>query len=186
LGRRIEVVPYDPRWPAAFGREAEALRRVFGSGVEAIHHVGSTSVPGLTAKPVIDILVVVKETTERARCDDNLRALGYRVRGECLDAGGTPGRFYYCKPVEGARTHHLHVCRVGHFQILELIWFAQYLRENAEVAVEYTRLKTQAAAVNGHDNVQYMARKHDWIRATIRAALAHYGQPSLRIEHDAG
>ncbi len=63
--------------------------------------------------------------------------------------------------MEGARTHHLHVCRVGHFQIRELIWFAQYLRENAEVAVEYTRLKTQAAAVNGHDNVQYMVWKED-------------------------
>ena len=158
VGRRIRVVPYDPAWPIRFEEEAEELRRVFDSALKSIHHIGSTSVPGLVAKPVIDILAVMREGTDPTFFDEEIRALGYRVRGECLDKGGTPGRFYFSKPVEGRRTHHLHVCAEGHFQIPELVRFTQYLRENPEVAVEYRRLKTAAAEDCMDDNVRYMVR----------------------------
>jgi len=172
VGRRIKVVPYDPAWPAQFEREAEELRGIFGPALVSIHHIGSTSVPGLLAKPVIDILAVLREGSDQTGFDQELMAAGYRVRGECLDRGGTPGRFYFSKPVEGERTHHLHVCNEGHFQIAELIRLAQYLRENQEVAAEYARLKTAAAEDHVDDNVGYMARKHAWIRAKIQEAMA--------------
>ena len=170
------MVPYDPAWPAAFRKEADALRRVFGDSLESVHHIGSTSVPGLPAKPVIDILAVLEGAADVPRFDAGIAGLGYRVRGECLDAGGTPGRFYYSKPVRGERTHHLHVCNAGHWQIPELTGFARYLREHADVAAEYGRLKV-AAAEHEYDNVGYMARKHEWIRATVRAAMVHYDVP---------
>lgn len=180
MARKIEVFPYDLRWPELFEMERKQLADVFGDALESIHHIGSTAVPGLSAKPVIDILAVVRRGTDVPGFDDRIRALGYRVRGECLDSGGTKGRYYYNKPVAGKRTHHLHVCEAGHFQIPELIRFVQYLRENDEVAAEYERLKRDAAVECAHDNVGYMARKHAWVRATVRAALAHFGEPDLR------
>lgn len=180
MSRRIQIVPYDPAWPEAFALEAAALRRVFDPIMRSIHHVGSTSVPGLAAKPVIDILVVVEDTSALGRLDTEMERLGYRVRGECLDAGGTPGRFYYSKPAEGPRTHHVHVCGEGHFQIPEFLFFAAYLREKPEVATEYERLKRGALGDGGATNVVYMERKHDWVRATIRDALAWYGAPDAR------
>lgn len=180
MGRSIEVVAYDPGWPEAFALEATSLGSVFGSSLRSIYHIGSTAVPGLVAKPVIDILVVLDDTTEMGRFDDGMTALGYRIRGECLDTGGTPGRFYFSKPVEGERTHHVHVCAEGHFQIPELVLFPQYLAEHPTVAAEYAELKLSAMAESSHDNRGYMARKHDWVRAAIRDALAHFGEPDRR------
>ena len=74
------------------------------------------------------------------------------------------------------RTHHLHVCIDGHFQVPEMIRLPEYLRENQEVAAEYARLKRAAAEDHGNDNVGYMARKHAWIRATIQVAMAESGE----------
>lgn len=185
LNRKIDIVPYDPVWPEAFALEAEALREVFGSAARSIHHIGSTSVPGLPAKPVIDILIVIAGTSEVGRCDRDMEDLGYRVRGECLDAGGTAGRFYYNKPAVGPRTHHVHVCAEGHFQIPEFLLFAQYLRERTEVADEYARLKRSGLGSGGEDNDEYMAHKHPWVRATIRDALSWYGAPDLRAAGEA-
>ena len=148
--------------------------------MRSIHHIGSTSVPGLAAKPVIDILVVLDETEDISRFDEGMRGLGYRVRGECLDAGGTPGRFYFSKPVKGERTHHVHMCAEGHFQIPELVLFARYLKEHPAVADEYGELKVAAVAECAGDNVAYMAGKQEWVRAALRDALKHYG------EHDHG
>ena len=129
MSRKIEVVPYDPSWPTAFELEREKVALAFEPILESIHHIGSTSVPGLSAKPVIDILVVVDDDATVADYDGRMSELLYTPRGECLDAGGTPGRFYYSKTVKGVRTHH---------------------------------------------TPRYMARKHDWIRSTVPAALACY------------
>ena len=90
MGRIIEVVPHDATaWRAAFAREARALKHVFGEAVIAIHHVGSTSIPGLPAKPIIDLLVVLRETVTIGRFSSAMEALGYRVRGEVPRCGGS-------------------------------------------------------------------------------------------------
>ena len=173
-------MPHDPAWAAQFEVEKDRLARIFDPILKSIHHVGSTAVPGLPAKPVIDTLVIVSDDTGLARFDEAMRALHYTPRGECLDAGGTPGRFYYSKTVGGLRTHHVHVCRDGHFQIRELLRFGQYLRENPAVAAAYGDLKAEALQASDSENAGYMARKDEWIHATVRAALAHYGDPDLR------
>ena len=180
MGRRIEVVPYDSSWPAAFELEREKVSLVFEPILESIHHIGSTSVPGLSAKPVIDILVVVHDDSAITDYDGRMSGLHYTPRGECLDAGGTPGRFYYSKTVDGVRTHQVHVCRVGHFEIAEKLLFPRYLREHGDVADAYARLKLAAISQGDVDTPRYMARKHDWIRSTVREALAHYGVSSHR------
>ena len=83
MGRRIDVVEYDPQWVAAFEMEAAMLARIFGQRAH-IHHIGSTSVPGLAAKPIIDILIVLDHTNDIDSFNPSMEALGYRVRGEGL------------------------------------------------------------------------------------------------------
>ena len=180
MGRRIEVVPHDSTWRDAYRAEKDRVAAVFAPILDSIHHIGSTSVPGLAAKPVIDILVVVRDDASLPDFDAGMRALRYTPRGECLDAGGTPGRFYYSRTVDGVRTHQVHVCRVGHFQIQELLRFVQYLREHDDVADAYALLKRKAARASEFDTAGYIALKHEWIRATVREALAHYGDPDVR------
>src|SRR5437762_3181803 len=157
--RTIEVVPHDVSgWRAAFEREASALEQVFGETLVAVHHVGSTSVPGLPAKPIIDILVVLRETETIDRFSSAMKALGYRVRGECLEAvvPGTPGRFYFSKDRDGIRTHHVHACAVGHPEIADKLAFRDYLRVHPVRAREYGFLKEQLALDHRHDNIGYM------------------------------
>lgn len=174
MGRRIKVVSHDPGWSADFEAERQRVTQVFSHIHVSSHHIGSTSVPGLMAKPVIDILIVVSDDSELVRYDPGMIALGYLPRGECLDAGGTPGRFYYSRTVAGTRTHQVHVCRAGHPQIRELLHFARYLREHPAVAQEYGALKMAAIQGGASGTVGYMARKHDWIRSVTRTATEYY------------
>ena len=174
MGRKIEDLPYDSSWPTALELESERVSLVFEPILESIHHIGSTSVRELAAKPIIDILVVVHDDSNIADYDGGMSELLYTPRWECLDAGGTPGRFYYSKTVDGVRTHQVHVCVLGHFKIAELLSFPQYLREHDDVADAYGRLKLAAVAEGDFDTTRYMVRKHDWIRSTVREALAHY------------
>jgi hypothetical protein len=109
MARVIEIVPYEAKWPAAFEAEAAALREVFGTRALAVEHIGSTAVPGLEAKPIIDVLVVLDSTDDLSVFSDGMNSLGYRVRGECLAAEipGTPGRFYFSKDHGDVRTHQV-------------------------------------------------------------------------------
>src|SRR5215510_6451868 len=156
--RTIEVVQYDVAWTAAFNQEAVALSGVFGDALVAIHHIGSTSIPGLLAKPIIDILVVLKETQTIDRFSVAMEQLRYRVRGECLDAEvpGTPGRFYFSKDTDGVRTHQVHACAVGHPEVADKLAFRDFLRAHPECASDYGSLKRRLAVLNRHDTIGYM------------------------------
>ena len=173
MGRIIEVVPPDATvWRAAFAREARLLEHVFGDALVAIHHVGSTSISGLPAKPIIDVLVVLLETVTIARFSSAMEGLGYRVRGECLDAQvpGTPGRFYFSKDQDGRRTHHTHVCAIGHVEITDKLTFRDYLRAHPDRAAEYGALKQDLARRYRRDNIGYMHGKDAFIRTVLEDA----------------
>ncbi len=172
MGKIIEVVPHDPTACTAFAREAEALEHVFGEALIAIHHIGSTSISGLPAKPIIDLLVVWRETATISRFSSAMEALGYRDRGECLDAEipGTPGRFYFSKDQDGMRTHNTHVCAVGHSEIGDKLAFRDYLRAHPRRAAEYGALKQNLAARFRHDNIAYMRGKDAFIRTILEEA----------------
>src|SRR5256714_1742083 len=182
MGRIIEVVPQDATvCRAAFAREARLLEHVFGDALVAIHHVGSTSISGLPAKPIIDILVVLHETATIARFSGAMRGLGYRVRGECLDAEvpGTPGRFYFSKEQDGKRTHHTHVCAAGHVEIVDKLAFRDYLRAHPCRAAEYGALKQDLARRYRRDNIGPMPGKNAFIRTILEDARQwHRGIPA--------
>ena len=100
--QHITVVPYDPAWPGLYEAEAQAIAGVLGQRLTAIHHIGSTAVPGLAAKPVIDIMPVVRAVTEADECRADFEALGYEYLGEF----GIPGRRYLRKGGD-ERTHQM-------------------------------------------------------------------------------
>ena len=102
--QHITVVPYDPAWPGLYEAEAQAIAGVLGQRLTAIHHIGSTAVPGLAAKPVIDIMPVVRAVTETDECRADFEALGYEYLGEF----GIPGRRYLRKGGD-ERTHQMHI-----------------------------------------------------------------------------
>ena len=170
--RTIQVVEHQLSWAATFELEAIALSRVFGDSVIAIHHIGSTSVRGLSAKPIVDMLVVLRETSTIDRFDSGMEGLGYRVRGECLDAEvpGTPGRFYFSKDTAGIRTHHVHACAEGHPQVVDLLAMRDYLRSHPERAGQYGALKRDLAVRHRNDNVSYMRGKDTFVKALIEEA----------------
>lgn len=167
--RTIEVVEHAPAWAAAFEREAAALSRVFGDSLVAVHHIGSTSVSALAAKPIVDILVVLHDTGTITQFSSGMESLGYRVRGECLDAEfpGTPGRFYFSKDTAGVRSHQVHACAVGHFQVNDLLAFRDYLRSHPARAAEYGALKRDLARRHRHDIVGYMRGKDTFIKGLV-------------------
>ena len=170
--RTIEVTNYDVAWTTAFNQEAVALSRVFGESRVAIHHIGSTSIPGLLAKPIIDILVVLNETQTIGRFNGAMEQLGYRVRGECLDAEipGTPGRYYFSKDTDGVRSHQVHVCAVGHPEVSDKLSFRDYLRRHPHRAAVYGSLKRRLALDHRHDIIGDMRGKDEFIKCVLNEA----------------
>jgi GrpB-like predicted nucleotidyltransferase (UPF0157 family)/RimJ/RimL family protein N-acetyltransferase len=109
MERVVEVVPSNSDWVTMFSAEAKALRNLFGAEVVAVHHVGSTSIPGLKAKPIVDILLEVQDIEKVDAFNEDMRHLGYEPRGEY----GLPRRRYFPKTVNEKRSHHVHVWQHG-------------------------------------------------------------------------
>ena len=172
MGRTIEVVDYMPEWGGFFDKEAALLSVIFGTQLLAIHHIGSTSIPGIKAKPIIDILVIIKDIESIEMFNDPMRELGYRPRGECLNnpIPGTPGRFYFSKDTDEARSHQVHVCQEGHADIQDKLIFRDYLRLHREEAQTYGMMKERLAAEYRCDIVGYIQGKDAFVQDTIARA----------------
>lgn len=166
--RVIEVVPYDPRWPEAFALEAPRLRDAIGDNVVAIHHVGSTAVPGLCAKPTIDIVVEVRDIETADARNERMEQLGYEARGEW----GFSGRRYFVKQQGSRRTHHVHVYQTGHPEIDDSCSFRDYLRAHPAQASEYGRLKQRLAQQFPLDGRSYTDAKAGFVERMVKAARA--------------
>ena len=171
--RRIEVEDYDSNWKTRFNREVVCLREACATALEEIHHVGSTSVPGLRAKPTIDILIEVVAGTNIPSFDPLMEALGYVCRGECLDGivPGTPGRFYFVRKDGAVHLVHVHVCEAGHFEVEEMLSLRDYLRSHWQEAERYGNLKTRLSDEFTNDNVGYMRGKDGLVRELIEKSL---------------
>ena len=168
--RIVEVTDYNPAWPEAFEREAAALRAVFGDLLVAIHHVGSTAVPGLKAKPVIDIMPVVTDIRAVDALNGQMAALGYEAMGE----GGLPGRRYFRKGGD-VRTHNVHVYEQSNTAAIDRhLAVRDYLRRHPDAAAQYGEVKTALAQRVNHDIEAYMDGKDGFVQALQRMALAWY------------
>jgi gamma-glutamyl-gamma-aminobutyrate hydrolase PuuD/GrpB-like predicted nucleotidyltransferase (UPF0157 family) len=168
--REYALVDYDPAWPAAFEEEAAALRTVLGDRAERVEHVGSTSVPGLTAKPVIDIQVSVASLFPRSEVVGPLVAAGYR---HSVDPVETEHEFLSKGYDDGApRRVHVHMCETGSEWERRHLVFRDELRRDPEAAAEYAALKRRLAAEHPRDIQSYVDGKNAFIRAIEARALA--------------
>jgi GrpB-like predicted nucleotidyltransferase (UPF0157 family) len=159
----IQLAPPDPSWPARFEEEREALEDAIGQWAEGgIHHVGSTAVPGLEAKPIIDILVGVRDLESARACFEPLAQLGY------LYAPYLPEEMHwFCKPDRAHRTHHLHLVPAGSRRFREELSFRDRLRADPKLAAEYAALKRDLAERYREDREAYTEAKGAFIRAVL-------------------
>jgi GrpB-like predicted nucleotidyltransferase (UPF0157 family) len=169
---RIEVVPYDPGWPAAFEHEALRLRTALGALAQRVDHNGSTSIPGLAAKPVIDIQVSVASLQPLAEYGDRLQSIGY-VHVPHEDDSFCP---FFHRPGRWPHSHHVHVVESGGLEERRTLAFRDYLRDHAEAAREYERLKHSLAEELGTSSPEsreaYARGKTTFIERIVAIALS--------------
>jgi GrpB-like predicted nucleotidyltransferase (UPF0157 family) len=159
----IRLSPYDPGWPALFERERAALDSTIGEWViGGIHHVGSTAVPGLEAKPVVDILAGVRSLEESRACFEPLARLDYVYAPYLPD-----GMHWFCKPGPSRRTHHLHLVPVDSRRYRDELAYRDLLRADAALADAYLTLKRELAGRFEHDREAYTDAKADFIRRAL-------------------
>jgi GrpB-like predicted nucleotidyltransferase (UPF0157 family) len=162
---QVHVVAYDPQWPALF----ETLRARVWPAVHGlargIEHVGSTSVPGLAAKPVIDMDIIIADDAPMRPVVERLGAMGYTHRGDL----GIVGREAFRAPAEQP-AHHLYVCRESNMSLANHLAVRDHLRTHPETAAQYGALKQQLAREFPHDMLSYVAGKTDLLLNILRQA----------------
>jgi GrpB-like predicted nucleotidyltransferase (UPF0157 family) len=164
----VHLANYDPAWRTDFDQEAARLRTVLGAMLLDVHHIGSTAVPGLVAKPVIDMLAVVSSVHKLDEYQDRLARIGYEGMGEF----GIPGRRYFRKHADdGRRTHHLHAFAVGAAEIERHLDFRDYLRAHPDEAMRYAELK-RVLAQRSPDTRAYTDGKTAFVHEIDRRATA--------------
>ena len=164
--RKIEIAPYDSAWQIIFEIEKKSIREVLSPHLIAIHHIGSTAIFNMAAKPTIDILLVVKNLKKLDACNDEMQKLGYQPMGE----NGISGRRYYRKLEGEVHWFHLHAFEVGHPDINRHIYFRDYLREHPDEAQAYQELKLQLSTEFPFDASGYTSGKTGFIQAIDQLA----------------
>jgi GrpB-like predicted nucleotidyltransferase (UPF0157 family) len=164
--RKVEVVPFHDNWSVMFEEEARKVHNVFGNEIVAIYHIGSTSIPGMYAKPIIDILVEVKDIESVDNYNEQMSALGYLALGE----HGIFGRRFFRKG-EVERTHHVHVFETGSKHITRHLAFKEYMIAHPEEAKAYSELKQKLSKQFPTDIKSYMEGKAPFIKETERKAV---------------
>ncbi|MBS0635642.1 MAG: GrpB family protein [Verrucomicrobia bacterium] len=161
----IQVVPYDPRWAKAFEEEAKKLEHILGKNCLGVHHIGSTSVPGLHAKPVIDIMIVVKNILDVDKAVEHFEKLGYSAKGEF----GIPFRRHFQKG-DFLRTHNIHIFEEGAAEIDNHIHFRDYLKTSPQASQEYAELKIELAKRHPHNIIAYCEGKEGFVHKILSLA----------------
>jgi GrpB-like predicted nucleotidyltransferase (UPF0157 family) len=168
----VEVVNYDPRWPTLFDEEAKRLRAALDpSLISGLEHFGSTAVPGLSAKPIIDILIAVRSLADaQTSFVEALRKLDYVYWAD----NPKKDRMFFVKgmpPFGSRRSHHVHVTET-HGEMWQRLAFRDYLREHPGEAEIYEQLKRRLATEHQTDREAYTDAKSAYIESVMRKAIA--------------
>jgi len=162
----VELHPHDPSWISTARREADRIAGVLGDNLIRVEHVGSTAIPGICAKPTIDLMPIVRDL------DDidvkAIQALGYEWRGEY----GLSGRRYCTLTDQGKRLFNVHIFEDGSDHAVRMIAFRDYLRAHPAEALAYEADKKRAAVQHPGNSLAYNDAKSDWLQACERRALA--------------
>jgi GrpB-like predicted nucleotidyltransferase (UPF0157 family) len=166
----VELHPHSPHWVQDAASESAGLKDALGSVLVTVHHIGSTAIPGIKAKPIIDLMPLVTDLAALDAKQEAVRALGYKWYGEF----GIPRRRYclLVDPATGKRKFQIHCFADRDPEIARHIAFRDYLRAHRALASEYEAEKIRAAAVVSSDVNAYNAEKNDWIKRVEKDALA--------------
>ncbi len=162
--RTITISPADPGWPHEFEKIASMISEYIGDLIIGIEHVGSTSVPGLAAKPIIDLDVIIEDISVLPKIIERLDSAGYSYEGDL----GIAGRESFKRRFnDGMMTYHLYVCQKDGIGYLEHIAFRDYLRSHPEAVREYEEIKKELARVYPHDIDAYLNGKNEFIEKIL-------------------
>lgn len=161
----VRLTEYNPDWPEMFVTESEVLHELLGENAVGIHHVGSTAIPCMVAKPVVDLLVEVSDLEVVQFMTEEFKSAGYEVLGE----SGIPGRHFITRNSDGERTYDVHIFQSSHKEIGQMILFRDRMRENPSEAEAYSGLKQELANKYRHDPVRYTQEKSEFILGAIEA-----------------
>lgn len=167
---KVEVVDYNPDWHFLYIKEAKKIKEILGKELVAIYHIGSTAVEGLKAKPIIDIMPVVKDIQNVDDFNEEFINLGYEAKGEF----GIKGRRYFRKGIEN-RTHQIHIFAENNQKDIERhLAVRNYLRTHKQDALKYGKLKTKLAQKHSHSIHDYSLGKDSFVKDLENKALKWY------------
>lgn len=168
----VELQPHSARWAAMAAEESQRLKAALGDLLIVVHHIGSTAIPPIMAKPVVDLIPIVSDISRLDAQEATVRALGYKWFGEF----GLPGRRYcYLKDARsGQRLFQLHCYQDGSPEVPRHLAFRDYLRAHPALAREYEAEKIRAATARSDDVNAYNDEKNDWIKRVEKDALAWF------------
>lgn len=171
----IRIVEHDPAWALEAERELRRIAAAVGDAAVRVEHVGSTAVPGLAAKPILDLQLSVDALEPRARYVVPLEGLGYLF----APAPESPDHHFFGRPPERPRTHHVHVCAAGSGHERRHLAVRDFLRAHPEEAAAYGALKREVAARHPEDRLAYIAGKEAYVVAlegrAVRWAMGEGG-----------
>lgn len=162
----VKLLPYNYEWAELYKQEEKLLYSLIGQYIIDIQHVGSTSIEGLDAKPIIDIAAGVKSLDDVEKFRNLLEGAGYQYRG----SAGVEGRVMFAKGSEDSRSHYLHIEVYGGKLWENHIYFRDYLCLHKESLEEYSKLKKELAAKFGEDRKSYTSAKNDFISSILKRA----------------
>jgi GrpB-like predicted nucleotidyltransferase (UPF0157 family) len=163
----VRIVGYDPAWPALADAELRRIEAALGEVAVRLEHVGSTAVPGLAAKPILDLQLSVAAIEAQEPYVAPLERLGYLF----VPKLGPPDHHFFAKPPERPRTHHLHVCEAGSKHELRHLAVRDFLRSHADEAARYAALKRDLVARHPQDRLAYIDGKDEYMTALEARAL---------------
>ena len=166
----VLIVAPDPAWPEIYRLEAARISQALDVDFLDIQHIGSTAVPGLAAKPTIDILAAVRKLGPSEEYSCQLETLGYQFESQVDDAI----RLFFRKGAP--RTHHLHIVEFGSWEYRRHLLFRDHLRAYPDTARAYERLKRELAVTHAHDRATYTASKTDFIASVLELAARERAQ----------
>ena len=165
---KVEVVPHNPQWKQEFNSESQKIQKILADNVVIIHHIGSTAIPNIYAKPVIDFLIEVKDINLISQQTPAMEKLGYAAMGEF----GLVGRRYFRKenPLR-IRTHHVHIYQINSPEIKRHLAFRDYMLAHTQDAEQYSQLKQELARKYPNDIESYMDGKDEFVKRMEKKAI---------------
>lgn len=166
----VQLEKYNSIWKKSYMEEEKLLKEILNDYIIEIHHVGSTSIEGLMAKPVVDILIVIESLDLIPEIENILMNYNYDNRGP----QGVPDRMFFAKGSEDARTHYIHFTTPKSNTYYDLIYFKRYLLDNPDYILKYCKLKQELALKYSNERSKYTQGKSDFIKEVISLAKEEY------------